>query len=167
MTDGKSPDLTPFIDALSEAISAAMRKAQRASPTEKRRSQKEIVLENWENVIAEVSGDGQFRFNERQIFYRMRPILMDATGKELSIGNFKSVITDFEPEEGEIPGAGLFETHQGHGDQIGPQAASGARAKPRASGDLAPRGMTVRRPSPAGIDLSLSRQFYQSGPRRK
>ena len=92
-----------FFDALPEAISAAMRKAQRASPTERRRSQKDIVLENLDEVVALVSGDGEFRFNERQIFYRMRPIVMEETGQALTIGNFKSIITDYEAEEGEIP----------------------------------------------------------------
>ena len=68
ITDGKTPDLSPFIEFTSDAIRAAMRKAQRASPTEKRQSQKDLVLENLDAAIAEVSGDGEFRFNERQLF---------------------------------------------------------------------------------------------------
>ena len=103
-SDGKAPDLSPFSDAIVEAIGAAMRKAQRAAPTEKRRSQKDVILENLDDIVAEVSGDGEFRFNERQIFYRMRPIIMEETGKELTIGNFKSIITGYEAEEGEILG---------------------------------------------------------------
>jgi Topoisomerase 6 subunit A/Spo11, Toprim domain len=92
-----------FFSALSEAVSAAMRKAQRASPTEKRRSQKDVVLENLDHVTAEVSGDGEFRFNERQIFYRIRKIVTDEIDQALTIGNFKSIITDYENENDEIP----------------------------------------------------------------
>ena len=36
------------------------------------------------------------------MFYRLRPIVLEATGKELKIGNFKSIITDYERENSEI-----------------------------------------------------------------
>lgn len=62
------------------------------------------MLDNLDTVIATVSGDAEFRFNERQVFYAMRPIVMEATGKELKIGNFTQIITDYESENGEIPG---------------------------------------------------------------
>jgi hypothetical protein len=51
-----------------------------------------------------VSGDGEYRFNERQIFYQLRPIVLEETGQELQIGNFKAIITDYESEFGEIEG---------------------------------------------------------------
>ena len=67
-------------------------------------SQKDIVLDNLDEVIADVSGDGEYRFNERQLFYALRPIVMDEIGEELKIGNFNDIITDYENEHGEIPG---------------------------------------------------------------
>ena len=66
-------------------------------------SQKDVVLDNLDDVIADVSGDGEYRFNARQLFYALRPIVMDETGEELKIGNFTGIITDYENEHGEIP----------------------------------------------------------------
>jgi hypothetical protein len=44
----------------------------------------------------------QFRFNERNLFYRLRPIVQDEIGQELKISNFKSIIDAYEQERGEI-----------------------------------------------------------------
>jgi hypothetical protein len=100
-SDGKEPDLRPFVDAISDAVSKAVRKARR--PYVKGITQKDVVLDNLDDVIAEVSGDEGYRFNERQLFYRLRPIVMEATGAELKIDNFKNILTDYESEQGEIP----------------------------------------------------------------
>lgn len=65
--------------------------------------QKDVVLDNLDDVIAAVSGEEGYRFNERQLFYALRPIVMNETGEELKISNFKTIITDYENEHGEIP----------------------------------------------------------------
>jgi hypothetical protein len=103
-SDGKAPNLEPFADALCDAIRGATKKAQRVAPKDKKISQKDVVLANLDGAIAAASGDGEFRFNERQIFYQLRPIVLDETGQELLIGNFKGIITDYENENGEISG---------------------------------------------------------------
>jgi hypothetical protein len=102
-SDGKAPDLNPFFDEICEAVQKAVRKAHRRNAKDKV-TQKDVVLDNLDTVIAEVSGDGEFRFNERQLFYALRPIVMKETGEELKIGNFKTIITDYESEHGEISG---------------------------------------------------------------
>jgi hypothetical protein len=102
-SDGKAPNLEPFSDAIFGAIQEAMRKAQRAAPKDKKVSQKEVVLDNLDEAVARASGDGEYRFNERQIFYQLRPIVLEETGQELKIGNFKNILTDYENENGEIP----------------------------------------------------------------
>ena len=56
-----------------------MRKVQR--PDASGTTQKDIVLDNFDAVIAEVSGEEGYRFNERQLFYRLRPIVMEAKGR--------------------------------------------------------------------------------------
>ena len=62
------------------------------------------MLDNLDDVIDIVSGgEKQYRFNARQLFYALRPIVMTETGQELKIGNFTSIITDYEAENGEIP----------------------------------------------------------------
>ena len=60
------------------------------------------MLDNLDDVIAAVSGEEGYRFNARQLFYVLRPIVMDETGEELKIGNFTGIITDYENENGEI-----------------------------------------------------------------
>jgi hypothetical protein len=104
VSDGKQPDLAPFIAWIDAAVVKALKRAQRAAPTERQVSQKDVVLENLEQAIADVSGDGEFRFNERQIFYVLRPIVLEKSGQPLTIGNFKGIITDYENEHGEIEG---------------------------------------------------------------
>jgi hypothetical protein len=101
-SDGKEPNLKPFLAEIEAAIGKVVRKAHR--PNSKGESQKSIVLDNLDAVIAEVSGDGEYRFNARQLFYGLRPIVMDETGEELKINNFTGIITDYEEEDGEIEG---------------------------------------------------------------
>jgi hypothetical protein len=101
-SDGKAPDFRPFVNEITVAVGKAVKKAHRPNAAGKQ-SQKDIVLDNLDAVIADVSGGGQFRFNERQVFYALRPIVMDETGEELKITNFKKIITEYENEKGEIP----------------------------------------------------------------
>ena len=102
-SDGKAPDLMPFFNAIASALGKAVRKAHRPAGGNGT-SQKDVVLDNIEAAIAAVSGDGEFRFNARQLFYALRPIVMDELHEELKIGNFTSIITDYEADNGEIPG---------------------------------------------------------------
>jgi hypothetical protein len=103
-SDGKAPNLAPFLDAIRTAATKAVRQARRPKAGAARQSQKDVVLDNLNDVVAEVSGDGGYRFNERQVLYRLRPIVRDELGDELKEGNFKAIITDYESEYGEIPG---------------------------------------------------------------
>ena len=103
-SEGKEPNLKPFAPTIVVALERALKKAQRSAPTEKGASQKELVLAALESGVAKVSGDGEYRFNERQLFYVIRPLVMDKTGKPLTINNFKTIVTDYEAEHGEISG---------------------------------------------------------------
>jgi len=101
-SDGKEPNLLPFLDVISNTAGKVVRKAYRPTSGD-RASQKDIVLENLDAVIADVSGDGQFRFGQRQLLYGLRPIIRDETGETLQLGNFTAIITEYEAEHGEIP----------------------------------------------------------------
>jgi hypothetical protein len=101
-SDGKAPDLKPFVNEIMFAIATAMRKAQRAAPKETKVTQKDVVLDNLDDAIAAASG-GKHRFGERQVLYQLRPIVLEETGQELQLSNFKRIITDYENENGEIP----------------------------------------------------------------
>jgi hypothetical protein len=103
-SDGKEPDVEPFLAVIEVAAQKAVRKARRPSSGTGRASQKDIVLDNLDQAIANVSGEGQFRFNQRQVLYVIRKIVHDETGATLTAANFANIITDYENEHGEIPG---------------------------------------------------------------
>ena len=77
-----------------------------------------MVLDHLAEVIDAVSGPERYRFNERQLFYAMRPIVMEETGEELKIGNFTRIIDDYEAKNGEIalmyrePRGGITHPHR-------------------------------------------------------
>ena len=108
-SDGKAPDFKPFLREIRKAVGKVVRKAHR--PNSRGVSQKDVVLNNLDEVIADVSGDGEFRFNARQLFYKLRPIIKAELDEELKISNFTSIITDYEQENGEI--AGMYREPRG------------------------------------------------------
>jgi hypothetical protein len=98
-SDGKEPNLEPFLDEISSAVQKAVRKAR--NPKAKGEgSQKDIVLAHLADAIAEQGG---MLFGERQLLYFLRPIVMNEIGEELKTGNFKKIITKYENDLGEIP----------------------------------------------------------------
>ena len=102
-SDGKAPDLSKSVNRVMAAVASAMNKAHREAPKDNKLSQKDVVLNNLDDVIADVSGNGKHRFNQRQILYRIRKIVKEVTGEILQTGNFNAIITDYEEENGEIP----------------------------------------------------------------
>jgi hypothetical protein len=123
-SDGKAPDLMPFLDEICDVVDKAVKKAHRPN-TAAKQSQKDVVLDNLDAAIAAVSGDGQFRFGERQLFYVLRDLVRREMGAELKIGNFKQVITDYESENGEIEGmyreprGSIYHPHRGETITLG------------------------------------------------
>jgi len=103
-SDGKAPDLSLFLDKISVAAERAIRKAHRPHGGSKNLTQKDVVLDNLDDVIAKVGDDGKYRFNPRQLLYALRPIVRDELDKELTTANFTQIITDYEDENGEIEG---------------------------------------------------------------
>jgi hypothetical protein len=102
-SDGKSPDLSKFVDEILEAVQKAINGARRSVPSTERTSQKSVVLTNLDDAIDKMSGNRQFRFNLRQIFYVLRQVVQDELGSELLYSNFEGIITDYENEHGPIP----------------------------------------------------------------
>ena len=109
VSNGKEPDLSVLEDAIAETIQkvsnqlARQRKQSQALlnvSLEKLPSQKQVVLENLEAGIAKASGEGQYRYSLRQLYYALRPFVIEYTGKELKYANFNNIITDYEHETG-------------------------------------------------------------------
>jgi hypothetical protein len=123
-SDGKEPNLEPFISAICTAAEKAVKKAHRPT-AEARVSQKDVVIEHLDDAIANVSGDGEFRFNQRQLLYVLRPIVKNETGKTLTTQNFNNIITDYEVEFGEIEGmyreprGSIYHPHRGETITLG------------------------------------------------
>ena len=123
-SDGKAPDLMPFYTQICSAVGKAVRKAHRPNATGKQ-SQKDVVLDHLDAARAKVSGDGQYRFNQRQLLYALRPIVKSETGQNLTTNNFSAIITDFEAEHGEIPGmyreprGSIYHPHRGETIALG------------------------------------------------
>ena len=124
-SDGKAPNLEPFVNEIGDALGRATKKAQRAAPKEKNLSQKNVVLKYLKRAVAAASGNDKYRFNERQLFYQIRPIVLDETGQSLLIGHFKGIITDYENEHGEIrgmyrePRGSIYHPHRGESIPLG------------------------------------------------
>ena len=122
-SDGKEPDLCPFLPIIGEAMTKAIRKVRR--PGAGVVSQKDVVLDHLAEVIDAVSGPEQYRFNSRQLFYALRPIVMEETGKELQIGNFLGILDDYEKDHGEIgpmyrePRGSITHPHRGETITLG------------------------------------------------
>src|SRR5262249_52408259 len=105
-TDGKAPNIVPFVPLIREAASKAIRSAKRKSslaPGAQQRK-KDVILENLEAAIATASGDGRYRFSQRQLFYVIRPRFIDATGDAPEWNYFCQVVTNYENDNGEIAG---------------------------------------------------------------
>lgn len=126
-SDGKAPNLKPMLAELTEAIGKAVSKAKRMHrpAAGKPRTQRDIVLANVEECSAKVSQSGRYRFSQRQLFYAVRPLLIDETGKEPDYDNFCKILTDYENIYGDIPGmyrdsrGTLYHPHTGERLAIG------------------------------------------------
>ena len=106
-SDGKEPDFTPFLEPLIETIEKAARRVRRGSvtgATHERPTEKRVILANLDAAIDQSSGDRQFRYSQRQLYYVIRPHVQEAFDKALSFDYFCSVITDYEGEHGDVPG---------------------------------------------------------------
>ncbi len=120
VSNGKEPDLSHFAEAIREAIGKLCRQlkkqeAQDTAPSQvlsKAPSQKKVVLEHLEPGIRKASGEGRYRYSLRQLYYVLRPLVQEHTGKELKYANFNTIITDYEFACGEDL-AGVYRDERG------------------------------------------------------
>lgn len=63
-----------------------------------------MVEDCLEKAIAKASGDGEYRFSLRQLYYAVRPYVIHETGKEPDYNYFcRNLIGSYEAEHGDIP----------------------------------------------------------------
>ncbi|WP_299458697.1 hypothetical protein [uncultured Microscilla sp.] len=116
VSNGKEPDLSVLEEAIVQTIEKTVHQLRRklvahdkedtpASQKAKPPSQKKVVLQNLTTAIDKASGQGQYRYSLRQLYYVLRPFVMEATGRELKYQNFNTIITDYEFDTGkDLPG---------------------------------------------------------------
>jgi hypothetical protein len=129
VTDGKEPDLSVISDAITESIQKAVSRAQKSLPgdvVERKKSQKEVVAACLEQAIAKASGNGEYRFSLRQLYYAVRPYVIKESGKEPDYAYFcTELIGSYEAQYGDIPlmyrdeRGTLYHPHSGQDIPIG------------------------------------------------
>jgi hypothetical protein len=116
-TEGKAPDLLPLRDAIAAAIQKATGKAKRLRPIaqmgQRARSIKEITQEHIPAGVALAGTNGRYRFSQRQLFYKVRPFIIEETGEEPKWGTFTDNLTDYEEKHGRLAVAGLTRDPRG------------------------------------------------------
>lgn len=103
-TDGKEPNLGPLYGVIEEAVGSACRKARQATSDGRPASKKDLIFECIPAAVSKASGNGVHRFSLRQLFYAVRPYLLNAGGEEPDYNYFCKVVAAYENEESVIRG---------------------------------------------------------------
>lgn len=104
VSDGKEPDLKSMKNEIIDAIKKASNRAKKFSTmSDKKKSQKDIILTNLQAAIDKASGNGRLPFSLRQVYYAIRPYIITELDRQLEYGYFCGVVTDYEAEYGDIP----------------------------------------------------------------
>lgn len=100
-TDGKEPNLTSVVAELRDTLEKVARRLRRnKAGTTERTSKKAVTLAALPAATAKASGSGRYRYSQRQLFYAVRPALLEAFGKEPDFNYFCQVLTGYEAELG-------------------------------------------------------------------
>ncbi|MCC6458798.1 MAG: hypothetical protein IT328_27890 [Caldilineaceae bacterium] len=126
-SDGKAPDLRAMFTCIGEAIETATRRAKRGNRANapRRHSQKDIVYNHLASAVNKTSQSGRYRFSQRQLFYSLRPYLIEATGQEPEYDTVARILTDYENDFGDIRGmyrdtrGTLYHPHTGEDIPLG------------------------------------------------
>jgi hypothetical protein len=106
-SDGKAPDLGPFLPAMYQVLETVVKRAKKqvaGSSEAKGPTMKDIILECLDESIAKASGSGEYRYSLRQLFYAVRPYVLEALQTQPEYDYFAKVITDYESDHGEPEG---------------------------------------------------------------
>jgi hypothetical protein len=127
-TDGKAPDLSVIEETIRDVIEKAIRRAKRKNTNGigRQTSQAAVITEALLAAIDKASGGNRYRYSLRQLFYAVRPHVLDALGVEPDYGYYAKVITDCEMENGgDLPGmyrddrGTLYHPHSGQQIRLG------------------------------------------------
>lgn len=103
MSGAKEPNLASMEKSIKTAVEKAFKELQKKNkPSTKKtsyKSQKKVVIQNIQESIDKASDNGNFRYSIRQLFYVVRPIVKNVTGKDLKYNTFCKIITYHEREQ--------------------------------------------------------------------
>jgi hypothetical protein len=106
-TDGKSPDFSPMATEIRGALEKVIKRARRqvaGDPEDRGPTTKDVIVDSLDDAISKASGGGTYRFSIRQLFYAVRPYVIEQMGTEPEYNYFSKVITEHEGTTGEIAG---------------------------------------------------------------
>lgn len=105
-SDGKAPDFRPLRELIEDALKKAVSKAKKANAVKNGgKNEKEVILNHLQEAIQKTSGNGKHIFSQRQLYYSIRPYVMEAfDGKQPDYNYFCRVISEYEAEYGDIKG---------------------------------------------------------------
>jgi hypothetical protein len=103
-TDGKAPDFGRFLGDIAAVTQKASRKLK--ANLNKGNEKSTIILNNLKAGVRKASGNGKYRYSLRQLYYALRPYVMEESGEdgELDYTHFASIITKIESDAGDLPG---------------------------------------------------------------
>jgi hypothetical protein len=129
MNDGKTPNLRQIARSIEAAVEKAVRRGKRLSGTagDAKTSMKSLILDRLPDGIAINSDGGRLKFNQRNLYYKVRELIARDGGPEVKWEYFTAVITGYEEEHGDIrgmyrdPRGTLYHPHTGEEIPLGTQ----------------------------------------------
>lgn len=106
-SDGKSPNFAPMNEIIKDTLKTAANKAKKINTllnNDFARNEKEIFYTYIEQAINKASGEGNYKFSQRQLYYALRPYIIQALDKQPDYGYFCRLLTDYENDYGNIKG---------------------------------------------------------------
>ncbi|WP_059051408.1 ATP-binding protein [Paenibacillus senegalimassiliensis] len=106
-SDGKAPDFRPMSEVLEKVMLSANKEQYKyrvKTSNRGARNEKELILSNLPAAIQKTSGNGTHIFSLRQLYYGVRPYVMEALDKEPEYNYFCRLISEYENDYGEIEG---------------------------------------------------------------
>ena len=91
-SDGKTPDLFPFLHHIVLVLEKVVKRAKKqvaGSPLAKGLTMKDIILDRIDESIDKASGSREYRFSLRQLFYAVRPHVLDLLKAEPEYNYFR------------------------------------------------------------------------------
>ncbi len=130
VSSGKDPDLSPMTEEVVGAIEKAIRSAQKNCPSANPggQSQKALIESLLPAAAERLSGNWEYWFSLRQLFYDIRPHLIKLIGKEPSYGTFSKVVGEYEDGSGDVKN--LYRDDRGtlHHPHTGEEISLGTRS---------------------------------------